>query len=647
MKLEFIFFQKKDIDFTKIMKPLEKKIQKYRFVINSVEVENLLKKNKINYTRLEHVSNYGSVGKEVYQNAKHIHQQYEKNLQELIYHGLNIFEGIDYSLIRQFYYLAKIKKILIKKSNTIFLFEGFSPIYFGIMGVGKELGYEVKEMGELKKQEIIYFKYNEIGDDNLVKNYSLRRARNFINAKYGTEHSINNLKMIFEFLFRLIKFGIKKEFSKHYVSNDDFINYIQKRIYKKIWNTKNQNKSKCLLFITGSRLDLYLRPWLPVLEKFDDLNIPYNIFTSDIITSTVLSEKKIPYVSLFEEVNMLSNKIKINNLENIRDKVDSILEKNKSLPYFEQLKDDLKNKIFRAYAVAIICDYIISKMPNLNSILGAVDGEMLESLAIESARKSEIESFSMVHGITNPQPLFADWLHSDKTFVSGLHGFESLEGLGYSKNQIIISGNPKYDYFNKINVEMAKKFLKEKYSIADNKKLIVVGLSFWRNNDEMWMTDLIKLCNQNGFEIVIKIHPKYQFLLRSLSESKINNIKKECKNLKFLISYNIDLAKLLSASDLMITDFSSIGLEAIILGKPLITVNFEKENLDNKPRYHEYGASIYVENPLELKNLILEILEKNLHLDELKEGRKKAVERYNFKNDGKSADRIIKKLIKN
>jgi len=104
---------------------------------------------------------------------------------------------------------------------------------------------------------------------------------------------------------------------------------------------------------------------------------------------------------------------------------------------------------------------------------------------------------------------------------------------------------------------------------------------------------------------------------------------------------------LLAASDLVITEYSNVGVETVLLEKPLLTVNFLKESFEFYLNFHEYNASIYIEDYSKLEKVILEIFEKNSHLEKLNEGRKGLIERLNFQNDGKASSRIINYLTKN
>ena len=96
---------------------------------------------------------------------------------------------------------------------------------------------------------------------------------------------------------------------------------------------------------------------------------------------------------------------------------------------------------------------------------------------------------------------------------------------------------------------------------------------------------------------------------------------------------------------MLITDYSNIGLEAICLEKPLITVNFIKENLDNILKYHDFGAALYFENYQKFEKSILEILNGNNYAKTLEIGRQKFIEEFNFANDGNASKRIFDLLV--
>ena len=62
--------------------------------------------------------------------------------------------------------------------------------------------------------------------------------------------------------------------------------------------------------MTATRADLHLKPLLPIFELFDKSNMSYLICTSDLPTGLMLKDSDITFLSIFEEVKLLSTAFK-------------------------------------------------------------------------------------------------------------------------------------------------------------------------------------------------------------------------------------------------------------------------------------------------------------------------------------------------
>jgi UDP-N-acetylglucosamine 2-epimerase len=200
---------------------------------------------------------------------------------------------------------------------------------------------------------------------------------------------------------------------------------------------------------------------------------------------------------------------------------------------------------------------------------------------------------------------------------------DTLKKLGYTDNHIILVGNPRYDYLKLIDKDHEKSSLVAEYDLDFTKKLIVIGKNQWDFNDHSWMSNYIKFCEVHDWQVVIKVHPAYKGKSNNESESYISKINKQCvKNKNFLITYEMNLKSLLASADLVITDHSNIGIEAVLTGLPLITVNFTGEHIDNDniERFHEYDASKYVVNYNDLEIITSQILNQKKYMQEFSAG---------------------------
>jgi len=282
---------------------------------------------------------------------------------------------------------------------------------------------------------------------------------------------------------------------------------------------------------------------------------------------------------------------------------------------------------------------------NLKSILEGGTNEMLENISMAVAKKFNATSFTIVQSPIPAYPQFADWLKADKIFLEGSQGVKVLKLLGYDEERLTVVGGTRYDRFKKIDSNKSKEILERKNNIDSKMKLIVIAMSRWHENDENWISNFINFCNKNNFQVIVKIHPVYKISSQDLNESKIKVIKQKCKNLKYLVTQDLDLDILLSSADIVITDWSLVGLEAILLEKPLLQVKFTKEEIQKESRYYDSGASLFIENYEILEKKILEILIEKKYLKDLKLGREIVAEKCNFRNDGNAAQRVFEHLI--
>jgi len=643
MYCELIFFNSTATKFKNAVKHLISLQPTSLIYTNSEEVRQILSnlgKEVLNID--EEISKYGQKGKEIYEYAKEIRERYRQIFDEFTFNGIKAFVGFEYTLYRQLFYLSRFAKVLEKKENILIILDGYFPVYHGIIKLAKEIGYDSKsKLGYLTENKLEY----ELPEDTkkfvvYQNKFSVLRAKNFIKRRFEDERPFKKISILSSFALGVISLGLRQLRIKYFRLNKDQTKGILSNIDKKILHSPEEYHSECILFITTTRLDLFLRPWLPVLKKLKENRIPYQIVTSDLTTGILLSNERIPFVNLFEEVNLLSEEIRISDIgKKINEKILQNIEKT------YHRASDLESMVYRSYAVTIICEHVIKKMRSLKSIIAASDGEMLENLAIESARKIKIPSFTLAQGTYEPDPIFSEWFHSDNILIYGKFHLNTLQKIGYSKNRLLITGDPKYDYFKKLDKTLMKNILEKDFGISQKKQLVVVGMSSWGENDEEWMSNLISFCNTNELEIVFKIHPRYKSSSREIIKDGIKKIITNCKNNKFIITYDMKLEELLPACDLFITEYSTIGFEAILLDKPVVTVNFQNVSFEGQNKYHEDGAAIFVGDDYgKLEETIYAILKKGEYNNELREGRKRFIQLHNYYNDGKAAERIFTKL---
>ncbi|MEM3159492.1 MAG: CDP-glycerol glycerophosphotransferase family protein [Nitrososphaera sp.] len=466
----------------------------------------------------------------------------------------------------------------------------------------------------------------------------LEMLRGMANAIAGVGRIIDT---IFSFIGRRFVF---KAFS---FMNLETTKLILAQVDKKIENTDVKTNAYRAFFLATNPEDIYLKSVYPVMDRLKYEKVAFQTFVIDLTTAQVLAKRDIPFVNFFEEVDAMTEQIaKSDEGRKVHDKVIQIAEKNNlSVLVLEQVSNYMLREIYRTCAIAAVAEHVIRLM-DLRSVVVAVDGQTYTNTVTSVAKKLRIPNYFIPSTIINANPLHANMYHAEKICMYGLQGYETFMKLGYDRRRVVLTGAPKYDHLKKLDPEETKKVLEKTQGIDSTKKLIVIGMARWHEKDEEWMADLIKFCNMNGYEIAIKVHPTYKVTWREESERKIQSISERCAGLRFLITYDVDLYTLLASADLVITEYSNVGAEAVMLEKPLLTVNFINESFENEQRYHDYGAAIYIDEYTALEDVVTEIFEQGMHLEELERGRKKMNDMYNYYNDGMASKRICDLITK-
>ena len=119
--------------------------------------------------------------------------------------------------------------------------------------------------------------------------------------------------------------------------------------------------------------------------------------------------------------------------------------------------------------------------------------------------------------------------------------------------------------------------------------------------------------HENKWRMIIRYHPEENIELHEKFE--IDN---------FIINPTCNIYELLNACDLVISLHSTVGLEAIILDKPLLLIDYYNTELVD---YAKRGAALKVQYPDELEKAVQKLLY------DKKERKKLAPKRMIYRND--------------
>lgn len=250
------------------------------------------------------------------------------------------------------------------------------------------------------------------------------------------------------------------------------------------------------------------------------------------------------------------------------------------------------------------------------------------------------------------------WSYQSNTYIECTSNFAAkyrCKTFGGGEERVKILGLPRNDELFIVDDT------KEKLGLLDYKKIIIWLPTFKHhknkdrndyNNNKI--SQDISLLNESDLKftnnflkksnmiLLIKFHPMQD--LSFVKMKKYSNIR--CISDNDLRRKNILLYRLLNVSDALITDFSSVYIDYLLLNRP---IGFELIDIDK----YKKGRGFLFKNPLKYmpgfkihnKDELISFLEKiSKGDDEFESERKKLLNLVHKYQDGKSSQRILKEL---
>jgi len=211
---------------------------------------------------------------------------------------------------------------------------------------------------------------------------------------------------------------------------------------------------------------------------------------------------------------------------------------------------------------------------------------------------------------------------------------------GYTEESVVATGSPQHDRLAYPEKRFSKDAVKTRFG-AEGRKLIAVTTQPFHNvaDREPWLRAVLNAAMEMPeAHVVVKPHPAES---QEMHERVVRELG--CGNVS--VSKDVDTNELMYSSALTITSWSTTGLESMILGTPLLTVNLTgKEDIID---YASSGAAIGVYREEDIAPAIRMILEDRLP-DGLRERMAQFVVDRAYRVDGGASRRIadiVKRLV--
>lgn len=254
----------------------------------------------------------------------------------------------------------------------------------------------------------------------------------------------------------------------------------------------------------------------------------------------------------------------------------------------------------------------------------------MERAALISAKKLKIKSISI-------EDLFAERrdidisidkylgtklyseTYGDYIFVMNQLVKDKLIDYGIDSSRVFITGNPNFDNLLKYN----KMTIKSNYNNRKQNNFKLLYLAQQSVYFDLIVSELKRIVNYNKYYLTIKLHPNQR---NTYSNS-------------FNITYtNENLYENILSADLAITEYSTSGLEALIINKKLLSIQLDDLNIKVIP-FEKFDNTLLIKDINQLEGVIKILLESGFIKNEI-----------NISQDFVSSQRciaIIKQIINN
>lgn len=294
--------------------------------------------------------------------------------------------------------------------------------------------------------------------------------------------------------------------------------------------------------------------------------------------------------------------------------------------YREKLKMGRPNKLGRFLLKAIcrvvgvfrnpekVCAAIVEKFEPVNKAKDVIAelnprlvvwptsiSDMVDFEVILAARKRGIPLLASEQSWDNLTTKGAFYIRPEKLLVWGAYSKEkAFSEHSFKPDEVSITGTPQFDIYRNVNgLKDRGKWFAERNLDSRRKLILFGGATISKYNDErMVLNYLSQAIDQEKLPpsyICYRPHPRAKIRIKNESLRDIPNV---------IIDYGLDgkdgatwainsddareRAEGLLACDIVITPFSTMLIEAALLGKPSVVLNFWIDRDTNERHFHPY-----------------------------------------------------------
>jgi len=334
----------------------------------------------------------------------------------------------------------------------------------------------------------------------------------------------------------------------------------------------------------------------------------------------------------------------------------------KDISLWDTLKDELKSR-FYTYFPSFIKDIETSKRvierENIDAVVILDEAGFRNKALLVATHPQKAPTLVVQTGVMAVKNLFLEYgcapgeledspskrpLIPDKFSVYGNGSKDILKKAGYSLyGGIIVTGQPRYDILARASEIYDSEKFRHNLNIEPDKELVLIASqpSTTFGNMDIFLRKVLHALKGDP-KILIAIKPKPH---RSNAQEKWYKQLAEDMGVEVVVlPRNSDTNEALYACDVLLTFYSTVALEAMILGKPVVTVN-----LTNQPDpvpYAQSGAALGVYRVEDIAPTVRKAWDDPETRKRLELGREKFLYEQFYKLDGQATKRVVELIYR-
>lgn len=614
-------------------------------VKQELQTEGLVVKEISDYVGIDRQKELG-----IYDYAHQFSENLTKEFADVQHRGVEITQGLYHHLMDNLIFLKKIETIfsILEREQL----DGFILLiphsyynyeYLCLVDYAAERGYCEKRSGlfSCRKGEVAEFN-GKIVETDLASFLPPRPSDTEIQYEQFAQRQIRRRLKIHDWLNRWLMLKTE-EFDQlqHQYSYEAFV-------VVQLPQMRRKRKTRFLFFLQNNEYDLYWKPVYPIMVEFQTLGVAFLVLTDDSRVCESCKRLNVGFIDLrywcdVLRASTIGSHARAQVLSLFFERFKQLIPRWHGVP--RPVEYHLLSYLWHVgfydlmvrniLMIDLFSDILSTTRPK--SVFVMPDSSPSSHLMCAVARFHKIPTITTLAASVGSSFRSIGVYKADFIAVYGQEAAQAFRQAGYNSKRLIPTGNPALDHVSQRSLEADRRYVQSKIDLDVSKRVFLIATSRFDPNEFQWISRFIEVLNRRAdCEVIIKIHPLY-------GRTHYDDLMKRCQGLRYHLVREMELYPLLNIADVVVTDYSHVGVEAAMFGKPLLVVN-----LTGKPypsnRFDEVGIALGVHSMDEIEPGIERILADEELLTRMREKRNDVVDRYNYRNDGKAAHRIFQLL---